>query len=114
MAAIFYESSQTKVPVLPAGLSNHTGHFLAYAVLAAAALRALAGLRWSQVTAGTAAAALVMASMYGVTDEFHQQYVANRSVGVDDWIADTAGALTAVVIALAIARRRRRQAASYV
>jgi len=108
MAAIFYESSQTYVPAdLPVGLSNHTGHFLAYAVLAAVTVRALAGLRWTGVTVGTAAAALLVASLYGVTDEFHQQFVRNRLSGVDDWIADTAGALTAMVVALAIARWRR-------
>jgi VanZ family protein len=109
MAAIFYESSQTYVPDLPAGLSNHTGHFIAYAVLAAAALRAMAGIRWSGVTAGTAAGALLLASAYGVTDEFHQRFVTNRFSGVDDWIADTAGALAAVVVALAVARLRRRR-----
>jgi len=106
MAAIFYESSQTQVPDLPAGLSNHTGHFIAYAILASALLRALAGIRWSGVTLGTAAGAILIASAYGVTDEFHQRFVANRFSGIDDWIADTLGALTAVAVAVAIARSK--------
>lgn len=104
MAAIFYESSQTQVPDLPAGLSNHTGHFIAYAVLAATALRALARMRWSGVSLGTAAGAVLIASAYGVSDELHQRFVANRFSGADDWIADTLGALTAAVVALIIVR----------
>jgi VanZ family protein len=106
MAAIFYESSQTYVPDLPAGLSNHTGHFIAYGVLGAAVLRALAGLRWSGVTIKTAVGAVLFASAYGVTDEFHQRFVANRFSGADDWLADTIGAAFAVGIALLIARRK--------
>jgi len=108
MAAIFVESSQSHVPDLPAGLSNHTGHFLAYGVFAAAVLRAFAGLRWSGVTVPTAIGALLCASVYGVTDEFHQRFVPGRFSGIDDWIADTLGASVAVVVALLIARRRRR------
>ena len=108
MAAIFYESSQTYVPDLPAGLSNHTGHFIAYGALAAAALRAFANVRWSGVTIGTATGALLFASAYGVTDEFHQRFVANRFSGADDWLADTLGALAVVTVAVVIARRRRR------
>ena len=34
--------SQTAVPDLPAGLSNHTGHFIGYGALGASALRAFA------------------------------------------------------------------------
>lgn len=107
MAAIFYESSQHYVPDLPAGLSNHTGHFIAYGVLALALVRAFANLRWPGVTVRTAAASLLVASAYGVTDEFHQRFVAGRFSGADDWLADTLGALAAVAIALAIARRKR-------
>jgi VanZ family protein len=107
MAAIFIESSQSHVPDLPAGLSNHTGHFIAYGVLAAALLRAFAAMRWSGVTIATAAGALLIASAYGVTDEFHQRFVPGRFSGADDWLADTLGALTAVGVALAMARRKR-------
>jgi VanZ family protein len=107
MAAIFVESSQSHVPDLPAGLSNHTGHFLAYGALAVAALRAFARATWSGVRPRAAVFAVLLASAYGLTDEFHQRFVPNRMSGLDDWAADTLGAITAVVIVLVMARRRR-------
>ncbi len=35
---------------------------------------------------------LVIASLYGVTDEFHQSFIAGRDSDVWDWVADTVGA----------------------
>jgi VanZ family protein len=106
MAAIFVESSQSHIPDLPAGLSNHTGHFLAYGVLALAALRAFAGMTWTGVGARAAIGSVLLASIYGLTDEFHQRFVPGRMSGLDDWAADTLGAITAVVVVLVMARRR--------
>lgn len=37
--------------------------------------------------------AVVIASVYGVTDELHQRSVAGRDADILDWIADTAGAI---------------------
>ncbi len=42
MAAIFVLSSQSTIPDLPGGLSNHTGHFIGYGMLGALALRGFA------------------------------------------------------------------------
>ena len=109
MAAIFVESSQSHVPDLPAGLSNHTGHFLAYGALAIAALRGFAGATWTGVDARAATFAVALASVYGLSDEFHQRFVPNRMSGLDDWAADTLGAITAVVAVLLIARTRRKR-----
>jgi VanZ family protein len=109
MAAIFAESSQSQVPDLPAGLSNHTGHFLAYGALAVAALRGFAGATWSGVGPRAAIFAVLLASAYGWTDEFHQRFVPNRMSGLDDWAADTLGATTAVVVVILIARLRRKR-----
>jgi len=111
MAAIFVASSQTHLPDLPAGLSNHTGHFIAYAALGVAALRAFAGAAWAGVVGRQALKAVILASLYGVTDEFHQVFVANRVPGADDWVADTLGALTGVAIVLLAARTRRSRRA---
>lgn len=36
---------------------------------------------------------LLLTSLYGMTDEFHQYFVTNRSCEFYDWAADTAGAL---------------------
>lgn len=107
MVAIFIESSQSYVPDLPAGLSNYTGHFLAYGALGAAAFRGFAGATWRGVALPAAWRAVVLASAYGVTDEVHQIFVARRFPGADDWAFDTLGALTAVLGILLIARFRK-------
>jgi VanZ family protein len=39
----------------------------------------------------TALLAMLIASGYGVTDEFHQRFVPNRTCDVVDWVADTLG-----------------------
>ena len=111
MAAIFVASSQTHLPKLPADLANHTGHFLAYGALGAAALRAFARVTWAGVTGRQALKAISLASLYGVTDEFHQMFVTNRHAGLDDWAADVLGATTGVAIVLLVARIRRSRRA---
>jgi len=40
--------------------------------------------------------AVLLASLYGVSDEVHQAFVPGRSADAADWLADTAGALVAV------------------
>jgi VanZ family protein len=41
--------------------------------------------------------AVLILSFFGVTDEWHQSFTPGRSVEVLDWVADTSGALIAVV-----------------
>lgn len=80
-------------------------HFCEYLVLGILLARALnlstsAGLAFCM--------AVVLASMYGVTDEFHQQFVQGRTPDMLDWIADTAGAAVGGIVRLVahtIARR---------
>ena len=42
--------------------------------------------------------ALALASLYGVSDEVHQRFVPGRSADVTDWLADTLGALVALLL----------------
>jgi VanZ family protein len=109
MAAIFFASSLTAVPSLPAGLSNYTGHLVGYAVLGALAVRGFAGAAWAGVTPGAVWRAVLLASAYGVTDEWHQVFVPNRFAGADDCLADTAGALVGALAVLAAARALARR-----
>ena len=39
-----------------------------------------------------------IASLYGISDEFHQSFVPGRTPDVVDWLADTSGALLAVLL----------------
>jgi VanZ family protein len=107
MAAIFTLSGISVMPSLPGGLTDHTGHFIGYGLLGALALRGFAGARWQGITFSAAWRSVLFCSIYGVTDEYHQSFVAGRSPAVDDWVADTAGAALAVLVILAIARLRR-------
>ena len=50
--------------------------------------------------------ALIVASAYAVTDEFHQHFVRGRQASPRDWAVDTAGA--AIGLGLALLWRRRR------
>ena len=109
MAAIFFASSMTAVPDMPAGLNNYTGHMIGYALLAALAFRAFGGATWRGLTMGAAWRAVVLASAYGVTDELHQRFVPGRTPDVYDWFADTAGAALGALLLLALARMVERR-----
>jgi len=104
MAAIFAASNLSTVPSLPGGLSDYTGHFIGYTLLGALAMRGFARSRWSGVTGRAAMQAVVMSSLYGITDEFHQTFVPGRSPSVADWCVDTLGACVGAGIVMAAAR----------
>jgi VanZ family protein len=96
MAAIFVASSLSQLPSLPGGLTNHTGHFVGYALLGALLLRALAHARWSGVTRYTAILAWLGSVAYGITDEMHQAFVPTRTPALDDLAADAIGAAVGI------------------
>ncbi len=104
MAAIFVLSSQESLPSLPGGLTDYTGHFIGYAILGVLLLRGLAGATWRGVTSRAGWCAVALASAYGVTDEVHQLFVPGRSATIEDWVADTLGAVVGVMIVRAAAR----------
>ena len=96
MAGIFWLSSQSVLPgvsVLPDFL-NHDWlhHGTAYAGLALVALRALAGGRLRSVGTASLVGAWVIATLYGLTDEFHQSFVPGRTADPRDLLADGVGA----------------------
>jgi VanZ family protein len=99
MAVIFAASSVPNLTELPGGLNDHVGHFVGYALLSALVIFALAAGRWTGVTAGGCAGAVLISTAYGISDEFHQRFVAGRSPALDDIAADAAGALAAALLA---------------
>jgi VanZ family protein len=108
-ALIFTLSSISRPPAPPGGLTDKHEHMAAYAVMAALVLRALSGAAWRGVTARTAAAAAIIATLYGASDEIHQSFVPLRNASWLDLVADAGGAFTAAALlgAWAIIRRRR-------
>jgi VanZ family protein len=112
MAGIFVVSSIPDLGPLPGGVSDKSGHVLAYAGLGVLLLFALAQGRVDGVTLRRAALAVALATAYGVTDEWHQSFVPGRSPEAADVLADAAGATLGVALAVAVARlmARRREA----
>ena len=91
MAMLFALSSLSKPPQPPGGLSYYHVHMAAYAGLGALTTRATAkGLH--RVSFAAAFAAIVISSLYGVTDEYHQVFVPGRTFDVLDMAADAFGA----------------------
>ncbi len=91
MGLIFYLSTQSNpLPELTSRVWDKLLHGVEYGTLGGLVLLALrasgAGLRRALPLA------VLVASLYGVTDELHQAFVPNRSCDVRDWIADTLGA----------------------
>jgi VanZ family protein len=107
MIVIFAFSSIPNLTATPLDVTDHTGHFIGYALLGALVVRAVARGRWQGVTPRAALAAWVLSAAYGITDEWHQEFVPGRSPAVDDWIADALGAAAAVLLVLAAARLRQ-------
>jgi VanZ family protein len=104
---IFLLSSRSALPEPPIALPPHTDkliHALLYAVLASLMYGAF---RAGGTTPNRAALfALVLASLYGITDELHQSTVPGRTADVWDWVADTTGAAIAVYLPAWRARRK--------
>lgn len=78
-------------------------HLGEYAVLGAVLARALGG--GGRGPGLAFAAALLLGSLYGASDELHQSFVPGRSSEVLDWVADTAGVALGAA-AFAFLRRR--------
>jgi hypothetical protein len=94
---IFYVSSRPG-STLPGGYSVQ-GHLFEYFILGALLVWALAEERPSR---STIALAIVLASLYGVSDEIHQQFVVLRTPDVLDWVVDTVGATAGALAAAAL------------
>lgn len=107
MAMLFGFSSLSKLPEPPGALSFYHAHFAAYAGLAVVTVRATAkGLR--DVSWAAVFAAVVISSLYGVSDEYHQMFVPGRTFDVLDMAADAAGSAAgaSAMRAWSIIRRR--------
>lgn len=106
-AVIFTLSSFSRLPSPPG--TDKTHHFVAYAILAVAIVWGLTDRAPRRTTWAVALGALLLASVYGATDEWHQGFVPGREGSALDWAADTTGAAIAAAVlwAWAIIRARR-------
>ncbi len=109
MGVLFFASS---VPgdELPSHMWDKLAHLFAYSVLGILFLLPLCQGRLLQIRGGTAAMAVLLATLYGAFDEVHQSFTPDRSPDVRDLIADCLGAtigVAAILLLMAIIRRLR-------
>jgi VanZ family protein len=107
LVVLFYLSHQPILPVpMVFSFQDKVVHALAYGVLAALLLAARRpgadGYSRAQILGS-----ILIASLYGITDEWHQSFVPGRSPDFWDWVADTTGAVIAVLLIAHVIRRRR-------
>jgi VanZ family protein len=88
-ALIVYASSRSSVAGPRVPYFDKVVHFGAYGLLATLVSRNGRGWR-------SAGWALLIASAFGASDEWHQSFVPGRSTELLDWVADTTGAALAV------------------
>ncbi len=98
MAIIFAASSIPDLGRLPGGISDKSGHSIGYALLAGLLLRAFARGRLAGITWRAAAVAVLLATMYGASDELHKAFVPGRSSDRYDVLADFIGSMIGVAI----------------
>ena len=97
MIAIYHFSSESQpLPSLTERVWDKLLHLAEYGGLAALVCRALLGegLGWLAAIAG----AIVAASLYGASDEWHQSFVPMRDASVRDWLADTLGGTAGALV----------------
>jgi VanZ family protein len=107
MALLFLLSHQSNLhPPSLFSAQDKVVHALVYGVLAVLLLASQAshanGYRWRQL-----GVSIMIASLYGASDELHQAFVPGRNADPADWVADTAGAVIAVLLAAWLVRRHR-------
>ena len=92
---IYWESAQDTFSI---SLSHHTDklvHFTVFGLLCLMTCWSLSTARIGSKNIYKLILSIGITSLYGMSDEFHQYFTPNRSVEIFDWLADTAGAVTA-------------------
>jgi VanZ family protein len=103
MAAIFVVSSSSDPgPLVPPGISDKPLHAIVYGALGLLLLRGLTQARLANVTTRRGCAAILIAVLYGISDEIHQHFVPGRAPDALDVVADALGAAVAVALAVGL------------
>ena len=92
VAAVIFAASHMSAPPLAGRVADYWAHMVAYALLAAAIVRGLAGGGRPRVTGARLVLAALLAVVYALTDEYHQSFVPGRDPSVRDLAADAVGA----------------------
>jgi VanZ family protein len=111
-AALIYHLSAESHPLafLPPELFVYDKVLHGSEYAAFGALLAFALLRSGVRPVLALAAAALLASAYGASDEWHQSFVPGRDPDWHDWAADTAGALAGAALVVGVLRPRGARA----
>src|SRR5260370_31129326 len=97
MALITYWSGQSTLPIDQPnvanalhGLQHRIAHVVVFGLLGLLARWALGGLPRATLLA------VLLVSIFGATDEWHQAFTPGRRAAIDDWAVDTASAALAL------------------
>ena len=89
-----------------ADVVSPAAHFVEYTVFGALIFAALRESFSEQRNPQLAIIAIIIASLYGVTDELHQYFVPDRACDPVDWLVDTCGATLGAFAMRAILGRK--------
>ncbi len=92
---IFVVSGRSQVAAPQIAGIDKVAHGLVFGLLGTLVARVPALVDWKWLGCGWA---VILASLYGLADEFRQSFTPGRSVELADWLVDTAGAALAVYI----------------
>lgn len=99
-ALIAWLSHQPELPSIPGAPADWLLHGLAYGFFTLTCVYATThGFAREYRSAPRVVVAVLIASLYGVTDEWHQSFV-GRDATARDWVADTVGAVVMAIVVL--------------
>lgn len=102
---IFGLSQQSSLPDMPGHIPDWVAHGLEYAFFTLTLTFATTrGFDTARRTLARVSVAALIAILYGISDEFHQSFV-GRDPTVQDWLADTVGAVVMAGLMLLLWRR---------
>jgi VanZ family protein len=110
--AIFLSSAQSRLemPINVIGIDK-VFHFIAYAILGILIYRACDRSQKTLISRKAYFWSAIASVLYGFSDEFHQFFVPGRQTSEWDFVADSLGAIVAIIIIHKLTARKRRASA---
>jgi VanZ family protein len=110
VAAGIFALSSLPATGVPGGVPDWLLHGLEYGALGFTLARAAGGGLRRRPGVSAVGVAVLVGSLYGATDEWHQSFVPGRTPAAGDLAADAAGSLAGALAAVAASRLRHRTA----
>jgi len=110
-AGIFFQSSFSTPKIGPEWpYKYYFAHGLIYALLGILIARAFYGISWwKNRKLLLIVVTTILASLYGLSDEWHQFFVINRTADLIDWLSDMIGSVMGAVVYVEWVSLRQRE-----